>query len=208
MPEIFTREQLPSAPVEEPTPIRISDQYPEATALIRKYESVNQSGQPHLNPYKDSGGNWTVGYGQLIDADSKDIERTPEWAESNLDNQIEIALEDIRKLEAKLPEGIRFTSREIEGLIPILQNVGYTKLTSQGKNAMKALRAGDKDKFAKELFDSEIGFVRGRDKKGKSIVLNGLVERRGREGEIFYSRDLRIGGMVQRNPYPYMARPI
>ena len=61
MPEIFTREQLPSAPVEEPTPIRISDQYPEATALIRKYESVNQSGQPHLNPYKDSGGNWTVG---------------------------------------------------------------------------------------------------------------------------------------------------
>ena len=214
MPEIFTREQLPPAPVEEPTPIRISDQYPEATALIRKYESVNQSGQPHLAPYKDSGGNWTVGYGQLIDADSKDIERTPEWTESNLDNQIEIALEDIRKLEAKLPEGMRFTSNEIEGLIPILQNVGYTKLTNQGKNAMKALRAGDKGKFAKELFDSEIGFVRGKDTEGKSIILGGLVERRGREGEIFSSTELkelnlfRKGGMVSRNPYPYNPRPI
>ena len=122
-------------PMEEPTPSRLSDQYPAASSLIRKWESVDQSGDPHLIPYQDSGGNWTVGYGQLIDSDSKDIERTPEWAEANFDNQIEVALEDVRKLEAKLPKGMRFTHNEIEGLIPILQNVGYTKITNQGINA-------------------------------------------------------------------------
>ena len=200
-------------PMEEPTPSRLSDQYPAASSLIRKWESVDQSGDPHLIPYQDSGGNWTVGYGQLIDSDSKDIERTPEWAEANFDNQIEVALEDVRKLEAKLPEGMSFTSNEIEGLIPILQNVGYTKVTNQGINAMKALQAGDKDTFAKELFDNEVGFVRGKNKKGESIILGGLVERRGREGEIFSPREstenyFRKGGMVQRNPYPYNPRAI
>ena len=220
MAEIFTREYLPE---EVPVQLRTSEKFPKAAALIKHYESVKQSGNPHLVPYQDSGGNWTVGYGQLIDPDSKDIERTPEWAETNLDNQIEVALEDVRKLEAKLPKGMRFTHNEIEGLIPILQNVGYTKLTRQGKNAMKALQNGDKDTFAKELFDSEIGFVRGKDTEGKSIILKGLVERRGREGEIFSSGELkklnsseeskelnifRKGGMISRNPYPYNPRPI
>ena len=37
-------------PMEEPTPVRLSDQYPAAASLIRKYDSVNQSGDPHLNP--------------------------------------------------------------------------------------------------------------------------------------------------------------
>ena len=214
---IFTRDYLPA---EVPVQLRISEKFPRAAALIKHYESVNQSGNPHLVPYQDSGGNWTAGYGQLIDPDSKDIERTPEWAEINFDNQIKVALEDVRKLEAKLPEGMSFTSNEIEGLIPILQNVGYTKVTNQGINAMKALQAGDKDTFAKELFDNEVGFVRGKNKKGESIILGGLVERRGREGEIFSPREstetqrestenyFRKGGMVQRNPYPYNPRAI
>ena len=194
-------------PMQESEPIRISDQYPEAAALIRKYESVNQSGDPHLIPYQDSGGNWTVGYGQLIDSDSKDIERTPEWAEANFDNQIEVALEDVRKLEAKLPKGMRFTHNEIEGLIPILQNVGYTKITNQGINAMEALQAGDKKRFAFELFDAEQGFTKGANEDGDKAVLEGLVTRRGEEAALF-ARGHHTGGMIQRNPYPYNPRPI
>ena len=194
-------------PMEEPTPVRISDQYPAAASLIRKYESVNQSGDPHLIPYQDSGGKWTVGYGQLIDSDSKDIERTPEWAEANFDNQIEVALEDVRKLEAKLPKGMRFTHNEIEGLIPILQNVGYTKITNQGINAMEALQAGDKKRFAFELFDAEQGFTKGANEDGDKAVLEGLVTRRGEEAALF-ARGHHTGGMVQRNPYPYNPRPI
>jgi GH24 family phage-related lysozyme (muramidase) len=194
-------------PMEEPTPVRISEQYPSAAALIRKWESVDQSGDPHLIPYQDSGGNWTVGYGQLIDSDSKDIERTPEWAEANFDNQIEVALEDVRKLEAKLPKGMRFTHNEIEGLIPILQNVGYTKITNQGTNAMKALQDGDKERFAFELFDAEQGFTKGANEDGDKAVLEGLVTRRGEEAALFAGGH-HTGGMVQRNPYPYNPRPI
>ena len=194
-------------PMEEPTPVRLSDQYPAAASLIRKYDSVNQSGDPHLIPYQDSGGNWTVGYGQLIDSDSKDIERTPEWAEANFDNQIEVALEDVRKLEAKLPKGMRFTHNEIEGLIPILQNVGYTKITNQGINAMEALQAGDKKRFAFELFDAEQGFTKGANEDGDKAVLEGLVTRRGEEAALF-ARGHHTGGMIQRNPYPYNPRSI
>ncbi len=194
-------------PMEEPTPVRISDQYPAAAALIRKWESVDQSGDPHLIPYQDSGGNWTVGYGQLIDSDSKDIERTPEWAEANFDNQIEVALEDVRKLEAKLPKGMRFTHNEIEGLIPILQNVGYTKITNQGINAMEALQDGDKKRFAFELFDAEQGFTKGANEDGDKAILEGLVTRRGEEAALF-ARGRHTGGMVQRNLYPYNPRPI
>jgi len=194
-------------PMEEPTPSRLSDQYPAASSLIRKWESVDQSGDPHLIPYQDSGGNWTVGYGQLIDSDSKDIERTPEWAEANFDNQIEVALEDVRKLEAKLPKGMRFTHNEIEGLIPILQNVGYTKITNQGINAMEALQAGDKKRFAFELFDAEQGFTKGANEDGDKAVLEGLVTRRGEEAALF-ARGHHTGGMIQRNPYPYNPRPI
>jgi len=48
-------------------PMRISELYPDASAIIRKYESVNQSGKPHLEPYLDEiGGVWTVGFGRVI----------------------------------------------------------------------------------------------------------------------------------------------
>ena len=37
-------------------PMRISELYPNASAIIRKYESVKQSGNPHLIPYYDEDG--------------------------------------------------------------------------------------------------------------------------------------------------------
>ena len=194
-------------PMEEPTRSRLSAQYPAASSLIRKWESVDQSGDPHLIPYQDSGGNWTVGYGQLIDSDSKDIERTPEWAEANLDNQIEIALEDIKKLQAILPKDKQFTSNEIESLIPFLTNVGYTKLINQGTNSMDALQSGYKERFAFELFDAEQGFTKGANEDGDKAVLEGLVTRRGEEAALF-ARGHHTGGMIQRNPYPYNPRTI
>ncbi len=46
-----------------------------------------------------------------------------------------------------LPEGVEFSKGEIEALIPLIQNVGITKIKSQGVKAMEALRKGDKKEF-------------------------------------------------------------
>jgi len=192
-------------PMEEPTPVRISDQYPAAAALIRKYESVNQSGNPHLTPYKDyDGESYVAGYGRTIDSDKKDIPWTVEQSEADLDIQISESLKDIEKLERQLPEGMSFSRAEKEALIPFMQNVGYTNL--KDTEAIKALRKGDKEIFAFELFDAEQGFTKGRNKDGDKVLLGGLVARRGEEAALFSRKN--TGGMIQRNPYPYNARPI
>jgi GH24 family phage-related lysozyme (muramidase) len=184
---------------------RISEQYPEAAALIRKWESVNQSGQPHLNPYPDYGGKtYVAGFGRTIDSDKKDIPWTVEQSEADLDIQMMEGLKDISRLEKELPEGMLFTYSEREALIPFMQNVGYKNLIDT--EAVKALREGDKKRFAFELFDAEQGFTKGT-KEGDTDVLGGLVTRRGEEEALFF-REYNTGGMVQRNPYPYMARPI
>ena len=192
-------------PMEEPTPVRISDQYPAAAALIRKYESVNQSGNPHLTPYPDYGGKtYVAGYGRTIDSDKKDIPWTVEQSEADLDIQISESLKDIEKLERQLPEGMSFSRAEKEALIPFMQNVGYTNL--KDTKAIKALRKGDKERFAFELFDAEQGFTKGTNKDGDKVLLGGLVTRRGEEAALFSRKN--TGGMIQRNLYPYNARPI
>jgi GH24 family phage-related lysozyme (muramidase) len=185
---------------------RISEQYPEAAALIRKWESVNQSGQPHLNPYPDYGGKtYVAGFGRTIDNANKDIPWTVEQSEEDLDVQMLEGLKDIDRLEKELPKGMLFTFSEKEALIPFMQNVGYQNLIDT--EAVKALRKGDKKRFAFELFDAEQGFTKGTNEEGDEVVLGGLVTRRGEEGSLFF-REYNTGGMVQRNPYPYMARPI
>jgi len=192
-------------PMVEPTPVRISDQYPAAASLIRKWESVNQSGKPHLTPYPDYGGKtYVAGYGRTIDSDKKDIPWTVEQSEADLDIQISESLKDIEKLEGQLPEDMSFSRAEKEALIPFMQNVGYTNL--KDTEAIKALRKGDKERFAFELFDAEQGFTKGTNKDGDKVLLGGLVTRRGEEAALFSRKN--IGGMVQRNPYPYNARPI
>jgi len=195
-------------------PIRISELFPDASAIIRKYESVNQSGKPHLIPYYDiPGDRWTVGLGRTIMSEKQRKElgltkdelkekyaMTAEETEIDFDNQIRSAMDDVRKLQNELPEGVEFTKDEIEGLLPIAQNVGYTKLKDQGINAFKSLRKGDKESFGYHLFNPKDGFIKSGGNK-----LRGLVERRATENSI-YSRNK--GGMVMRNYYDYEPRSI
>ena len=189
-------------PMVEP---RISERYHNAANLIRKWESVNQSGQPHLTPYKDIDGSWVAGYGRSINEDEKDVLWTEDRSEEDLDVQMLEGLKDISRLEKELPEGMLFTFSEKEALIPFMQNVGYKNLIDT--EAIKALKEGNKEKFAFELFDAEQGFTKGTNEEGDTDVLGGLVTRRGEEGALFF-REYNTGGMISRNPYPYMARPI
>ena len=198
-------------------PIRISDFYPEASAIIRKYESVNQSGKPHLTPYYDKLGNkWTVGFGRTLskkqvenlsdDEIKKRYSITLDQAEDDLDNQVRSSINDVVKLKRMMPEGIEFSRGEIEALIPLIQNVGLTNVLKlkSGKptKAITALKKGDKKEFARQLFDPEIGIVRAGDSPQK-----GLQIRRGEEG-ILYDKKASRGGRVERNPYNYEPRPI
>ena len=188
-------------------PMRISELYPNASAIIRKYESVKQSGNPHLIPYYDEDGDrWTVGFGRTIMSEKKRKElgltkdqlkkqytMTNKETEIDFDNQIRTAMDDVIKLKNELPEGVEFTKDEIEGLLPIAQNVGYTKLKAKGINAFKSLKKGDKKGFGYHLFNPEDGFVHGDGKK-----LKGLVERRAVENSI-YSRKpnvMKTGGRI------------
>ncbi len=202
-------------------PMRISELYPEASAIIRKYESVNQSGKPHLEPYLDTIGNvWTVGFGRVIldkdgnqmtdkqrkklglteDELKKKYAITSEEAEIDFDKQIRTAMDDVIRLNNELPKGVEFTKNEVEGLIPIAQNMGYSKLEAQGINAFKSLRQGDKKGFGYHLFNPKDGFI-----TSGGNILKGLVERRAMENSI-YSRNK--GGMVMRNYYDYEPRSI
>jgi len=196
---------------------RLSDLYPQASKIIRKYESVNQSGQPHIIPYYDKlGKKWTVGFGRtlgdkqtegLTDDQIKERYAMPmEEAEVDIDRQIETSLQGVNQLSSMLPEGVEFSKGEIEALIPLIQNVGLTNVLKlkSGKptKAITALKKGDKKEFARQLFDPEIGIVRAGGSPQK-----GLQIRRGEEG-ILYDKKASRGGRVERNPYNYEPRPI
>ena len=168
----------------------LSELYPSASKIIRKYESVKQSGNPHLEPYYDElGKKWTVGFGRTLRDDQikgltddqikKKYTMTKEKAEADIDKQIQTSLEGIKDLSSRLPEGVSFSSGEVEALIPLIQNVGITKIKAQGVKAMEALRQGNKKEFRKQLYDTKEGFVRA----GGAKQL-GLQRRRLEEGSI------------------------
>ena len=169
---------------------RLSDLYPQASKIIRKYESVNQSGQPHIIPYYDKlGKKWTVGFGRTLSDEQvkglsdkeikKEYAMPIEEAEADIDRQIQTSLQGVQQLSSMLPEGIEFSKGEVEALIPLIQNVGITKIKAQGIKAMEALRQGDKKEFRKQLYDPQDGFVKADDKKQL-----GLQARRLEEGSI------------------------
>jgi GH24 family phage-related lysozyme (muramidase) len=172
----------------------LSELYPSASKIIRKYESVKQSGNPHLEPYYDElGKKWTVGFGRtlrddqikgLSEADIKKKYRmTAERAEADIDKQIQTSLEGIEYLKTQLPEGVSLNKGEIESLIPLIQNAGLgnIKELNSGKptKAITALREGNKKKFMYELFDPNEGIVSA----GGAKQL-GLQRRRLEEGSI------------------------
>ena len=197
----------------------LSELYPSASKIIRKYESVKQSGNPHLEPYYDElGKKWTVGFGRTLsnaqikgltdDQIKKKYTMTKEKAEADIDKQIQTSLEGIKDLSSRLPKDVSFSSGEVEALIPLIQNVGITKIKAQGVKAMEALRQGNKKEFRKQLYDINEGFV----KAGGAKQL-GLQRRRLEEGSIAkvyeggeFAR--KTGGMVMRNYYDYEPRSI
>ena len=172
----------------------LSELYPSASKIIRKYESVKQSGNPHLEPYYDElGKKWTVGFGRTLRDDQikglseaeikKKYRMTAERAEADIDKQIQTSLEGIEYLKTQLPEGVSLNKGEIESLIPLIQNAGLgnIKKLNSGKptKAITALREGNKKKFMYELFDPNEGIVSA----GGAKQL-GLQRRRLEEGSI------------------------
>ena len=212
---------------------RLSDLYPQASKIIRKYESVNQSGNPHLEPYYDElGGKWTVGFGRVIlDKDGKEMtedrrkelgltkkelkekyKMTAERAEADIDDQIQTSLQGIEYLQTQLPKGNSLNKGEIESLIPLIQNAGLgnIKFLNSGKptKAITALREGDKKKFMYELFDPNEGIVSAGGEKQRGLQARRLEE--GSIAKIYEGGEFarKHGGMVMRNYYDYEPRSI
>ncbi len=173
---------------------RVSDLYPQAAKIIRKYESIKQSGNPHLEPYYDElGGEWTVGFGRTLSDDQikgltedqikAKYATTNKKAEADIDDQIQTSLKGIEYLKTQLPKGMSLNKGEIEALIPLIQNAGLgnIKFLNSGKptKAITALRKGDKKKFMYELFDPHEGII-----SAGGAPQKGLQARRLEEGSI------------------------
>jgi len=199
---------------------RVSDLYPQAAKIIRKYESVNQSGQPHIIPYYDKlGKKWTVGFGRTLgnkqtegltnDQIKKRYAMPREVAEADIDRQIETSLQGVNQLSSMLPEGVEFSKGEIEALIPLIQNVGITKIKSQGVKAIEALRKGDKKEFRKQLYDPDEGFVKAGGAKQRGLQARRLEEE-GSIAKVYEGGEFarKSGGMIMRNYYDYEPRSI
>jgi len=165
----------------------LRETYPEASSIIKKWESVRQSGKPHLTAYQDDANNWTIGFGKNLgkkkplDKQGNLLTWTSEQAEADHEDQLKGVLKDIKSLEKK--SGYTFNSKQINGLIPLIQNIGLNQLikSKAGKKtkALKALEKGNIETFFDETYGDK-GFINVNGKKAM-----GLVNRRAEEGSLF-----------------------
>lgn len=104
---------------------------------------------------------------------------------------LEVVRKDVAELKALAAKaGWAFTENEEAAIISLVWNMGVGGLkrspeTNKEREAFKAIKKGDRERFKKEAFDSEIGFVKGKDKKGNRVTMGGLVRRRKAEAKLF-----------------------
>ena len=137
--------------------------------MIKKHEGVR------TKPYKDSLGLWTVGVGHLI-GDGKSL--PPEWNREFTMEEIDALFakdyEHHKKQAEKTPGYDKANEKGRGALIDLAFNMGgawYKKF----KNAAAALAAGDFNKAAEELTDSQwYKQVKGRAQTVVAMIRDGL----------------------------------
>ena len=167
------------------------------TGYLKEVEGNVMVGGKHV-PYKDSGGNWTIGYGKLISKDKlgegsivkvKKYGKTMEtWQGKNATSWDEKQAEESLRKEATSSlryaeiyakeKGFNWESipeRQKHGLADFMYNLGPTKMnTGSFKNTMRMYLKGDdvvSKGFHKRYVETGKGPVelKGRNKKWKEL---------------------------------------
>lgn len=129
-------------------------------ALVKKWEGLS------LTPYRDAGGNWTIGYGHVVMGQRPDA-ITQKQADDLLMSDISNALKKVLTYNSKYA----FTQCETDALTSFAYNIGSIKqLTKDGKRT--------KTEIASKILEYT---------KCNGKVLRGLVARRQEEHDLFVS---------------------
>lgn len=159
----------PEAPTKEVKAPSIGGDDKSIMAMIKKHEGVR------TRPYKDSLGLWTVGVGHLI-GDGKSL--PPEWDREFTMQEIDALFaqdyEHHKKMAEKSPGYDKANEKGRAALIDLAFNMGggwYKKF----KNTAAALAAGDFQKAADELTDSQwYKQVKGRAQTVVALIREGM----------------------------------
>lgn len=97
-------------------------------------------------PYRDLGGNLSIGYGRNLD----DLGISRDEALLLLENDVERATREVR---AAFPWSLTIEPQRFEALVNMNFNLGLTRLRTF-KKFLAALEAGDYETAAREMLDS------------------------------------------------------
>ena len=138
--------------------------------LVAKFEGYVSK------PYKDAVGIWTIGYGNTYYPDGRKVgpKDRPLSKKEAEDLKIEIVNRDFAPAIREMTKGLNITQNQFDALISLGYNIGVNALAKS--SVIKYLKAGDIQRAA----DS---FLLWNKAGGK--VLNGLVNRRKAERELF-----------------------
>lgn len=125
-----------------------------------------------LQPYRDSAGLWTIGYGHLIKPDEWWNEITEEFAEQLLKNDLAIAESAVKDFVE-----ITITQNQYDALVSFVFNVGVNAF--ENSTLLKKLNAGDPSVVDEFLRWNKTTI------NGKLKVVAGLTTRRERERDLF-----------------------
>lgn len=139
--------------------------------LIKDFETLQLKGY-HATKDELEKGIVSVGYGSTgrVKVGQSIDEAT---AEEYLREDLKVAEDAVKRLV-----DVQLTQNEFDALVSLVYNVGEGNFKKS--KALKALNAGDRDRFLYEAFDAKAGFTK---QSGK--VLNGLVRRRQAEKDMF-----------------------
>lgn len=128
-------------------------------------------------PYQDSGGVWTCGWGHTFPKGVKPSECTPELAEMWLEEDVQ---------EAEMGAGwiikVPLEQHEFDAVVSMVFNMGAGVLANS--NTLAVLNKGNKNKFA----DMMLMWNKVR-RDGKLVPIDGLTNRRKMERNIFLYGD-------------------
>lgn len=134
-------------------------------SLIKMFEGLR------LEPYKDSGGLWTIGIGHLIRPGEHFTRITTRQAEAILQSDLRVARGGVERV-VKVP----ITDNQFGALVSFAFNCGTTAL--ERSTLLKKLNAGN-------IKGAQDEFAKWNKVKGK--VVRGLTRRRAAEAALFAS---------------------
>lgn len=166
---------------------------PQGIAELADYEDLM------LQPYLDSGGVKTVGIGSTI-SDVPDLPKWPWTKTITIEEAVAIYKQGLKKYEAAVNAAlkVKVEQHQFDALVSICYNIGTAGM--RGSTFMKRLNAG--------LSSDQVVSAMKAWNKDNGKVVQGLVNRRKYEADLFLSGRYKSGGYVDLIPTDARHKPV